>query len=1389
MKFCILSSSALDNSDKKNLILQYQTHLDSPQRMALSVQRWEKIKQNKNTLYSLDDIFFIANDGCFSPQEITSLSKMLQYNRLLRFALLDAFNDTTLEKQITINLDEFLNSDAKVLELAIEAERKRGLQSITHSLFGNSTVSDLVNKCSDFVFRLSDAVLRDLVLKNSPAIVLLNVPELSKRFNKILCLNDVVALFTKQLADWQDEQLYAQTLLNFCREHSPRYLPILFRLINEASSTCDTLIPDSRMLKKRILSYGSGLERLYEENTALFLEFVQDFENLSALFDVIEKPFDFIALLVKKDSSVAEWVITHLLIIVASLLERKKPTMILQIVNFLKRADLFDKIGATFGMHLSRAVNDILNKFEPTYATENNAVFTILGCAVIRNAIQFSDEQVWQLFTSKQTALFADHMISGDSDLWQYFQKKQGHNDHFFQENIYCRQRNYYSNFSVDINRYQRNNMQATAAYVVTNSALWHDFKKIFPKHTVKQVESLHPILKIKLAYDAKNNDDDYQNFLVQYFLSPQGLELFLSDKECITLFCTIATGQQYIECLQQLREFLQKAFLQSPEKSWQIRQLTENLIKLITQDFYFSTKLAAVLNVENLIYFQPYFDVAGLRSLVSSYLLIEYITLQSVTSLKKFLNQVSKNSELVINLCRGLNQIDFNQSSELFSEVISNDSMKMLFKKLTNTEVIDILNDLSDSLRLHMLNLRFMSEKIIEIIVSTKNSLNLTIFMFKNIHQLESIKSKISDQNLLQLLTLPSICLSEDATFHIINAKTEAFTHLVTNREKVLSVIKSNYHFAALLFHNEELFNETCLNVEDCIAMALDTACAKTMGKFQAEKSIKFLNFTVITNYFHLLPVPVQHTLMNRYACLNVLKESKLSRRLNFSPRLNVYDREFDLITLEEFSAQIAELNQKIDTDFFYRGLFGKAAVILRQIHIQLALDFSQVQPTLFKAILNDWVEFSADKFPVLLLFLDDSYYSSMLNLIAVKTIHHILLFIQNLNPDFNNYHCFFNLDLDADQINFVRFLYRLKTLLIRTIAFYQTQLTSEDDSFYGLLILAAQNAPEMLSKLLDKQDFLKIALKLCQHDCSQQENKVLVDGEITLRLLILSHLDHFEISKNDTLLKQVIYQQLNCLPTQICLNSQYNYSLFPFEKLVTIKDKNLTAYFLRQKDYVSNLSVTDLLGLISKNKELLTMLLIYPHLYLKLNNQELIQVINDLQDGIETELSTIKEFLAQNPCYASVLVLHSLFENKESTHNKAVTQFFKTPVFFDLSQFSKKLQKNPLLKSIDEQKINVWLQQITKKHVEFNAFHILQLLIMLVIEPDNEDLSELTSLFSSLLAENLTLEVKNWRVNYVVQAENLKLETATIIEKQINDFTQVKIQKFPESSLSIEP
>lgn len=1338
MKYKCIYLPSFADEDKKNtaIVNSYVQHFMNEQRAKISAQIWKKIKtKNKELIVTLDTIFVILNDGCLIDREFIEFLKIIQGNSQLTLAILAVLQDESELIWPTLDLLKFINeSDAKRLIEEVTLERKKAIAALKDWFYKKSHYfKPTQDYCPSLINKLNDQYLRELVLNNTASVALLINENFASRLSKMVNEKDLVKLFMVEVKPSQ-KQGYILILLDYCSIYHPGILSIIFQLLQDDEST--PLIQNPKEILDRILSCKKELLLFFERNPGLFLSFTLNLIRLFEILKFTEDPVGFLSRMVKT-AQVATRIASNLLLLIEALLEKNQPERSKQVAQFLLNhaSKPINGKSESYSRILSVAVKKILNDISNASVKEFNAVLVILNDIEIRKIVNFNNDELLELLQKKSTRPIIEQIILQDDRLWDLFKPSLKHL--FSRSNTFLRE-DYpyiYSRLNLD-NKIKQTNIDSLSAYLIANGERWLEMKKNSLEQKI--IQQNHPIFLLRIAHEENKPAKYFTEILVNYLMSDDGLLLMNQDQFCLDLFCSLASGKNYIELFQKIDTTLLdiQEHKNLSRKSQYIVQVKNHYIKKILSNYYY-VKAACAINRKNIIFMVDLLREEKLSNCIDGRELLAGLVELNDTNQLEFLQKISSNHSLILQLfiqTKG-DPLSCQQLLKLFNKP---EIIEILFGNLEDKQLLNIINNSSVKITQFLLTAT-PNLTIARVVAKIRTFFHLIEntevikYYLQNPGYVKELAMRMSCQNFIDLLQAKTFCENRECVIEIIRQRHFfPFKQLKNQRTNLLVLIAKNKFFAECIFTQWELFSEIRLPPEILVQLFLEENYDVTTS-YLLENREAYIYF-VIQNIFDILSRNIQQLLTDK---LTISRQPAITNEKNF-----------------------------VETKFKLKDLGGDLELVMHK----------------------NMPHFT-DNFPIKLL-LDNGFYNNLLSMITIETYHNIHVFLQKLPENYLQLQQLFNLNDDVEQLAFVKIIFRIKQLVTSLIIYYHRELkeSCEEmmvDKFLQALSIAAINFPNDLLNSLSEKSFFTTVVACWSFQSAAKKIICVNKGEMLLRFLLLKA--SFELKEITQEVKESLIYELYIQPIKLSEEDiNYIVKLFPITFLIAAKHPQLSGYFLRQPLYVEKFSYKGLLNLIGNSSELIKCALIYRHLYLKFPDS----IIKGLIERSRLSKSSLtKEIAIHLATYAltkSITFEHPLFVGETKTSQFETEARHSTSRFFSpldpaqnknqTESFAQnEINANKFIKgicgsqylTIEEKRFNDLIQKLTETTFFRSKFDLALNLVMLVTEPVIaiyfKNKSEKTIITMS--DDKNTIEI--WRANFQLDEANSQLKE--LLQKEL--------------------
>lgn len=1281
--------------------------------------------------------------------------------------------------------------EVKTLYARVEQERQTAISQLRTWFYEQKQFFKLVSEnCPSLLSGLNDNALKHLIVTNPAAISLLLDKTFTVRFKKILSLEDIIDLFLAKLNAAQSK-IYTMLLLEYCSKNQPDLLHKIFLLLQDIHSP-QIKEKNGEEIKNRILNCGDKLVLFLEENPVFFASLVSRSEMLFEVLALAKNPIIFLTRIVKNVQT-STCVAQRLVLIIAKLLEEATPARSKEVSHFLIHHHTFlnDK-KISFSDLLNAEIKEMLNSIEQYSALELDALFKILEDSETRKLLNFASDEITTLLRNPILKSLIERIIAENIDLFREHTgapqgKDVGRRTTMKEQELFVFSRLWLES---KINQstpsfYTAGRIDPIVAYLIANSEHWQRVKLLLEKASIEQQAAFHPILLQKLAHDNNKSSHKYfSDFLTHFLLSDSYLYL-MTEPYYLDLFCSIASGKQYLLHLLRLEKARDKVQSKNNHYSFQTQAgISENTTLFFTKILnnpYFAIKLASALDrstVSVMAHFLkeeklvPWLDCEEIVSAIANadqfmrYTMLEKVA-ENTPLLRKILAYTKENTLCADQLLMILNDPKIPQP---------------LFSKLEKKHYVEIINNSAFAIINFILTTNHCAsiavslfEVMIEFFHEIQNQQLILHFL-----QLPQFIAKMSHEltydQFVKLLSSKTICESKEIVGSLLQQRDRfPYEKFIRDESTVLNVIAKNKFFAERLFQEWQLFTEARLSPEVLLRIVTEDKYRKTLDFLISDSTLYI--FWVIKAKLDSLHESLQKTIkqnLNFKADVILVKSNPVNLRMLNLP---FNGKVLEASELEEKRRNAEKLEIQGGVHKRYGCLDGHSAIKVEIAHLRLILNFND--NIYFKCSLQNFmndIEKSITphiSFIPLTFLLNDDFYFAFLEM--TKNDEHcnkVSSFLNSLPSDFTLLKDCFDLTNDIHQICFARIIYRLKQLSLSLLSTYADLLNKSfmADSAHRFIANAmntAINFPNEMLKILLSEPALSLVRKcLYEEGITAHENESA--GPVMLRLLLLKAAI---ITKQKIPVINGIIDELYLHTSRYCESAAlYISSIFPVKSLDG--NEHLKGYFLRQPFYVQALERKEIVSLIGNSEEFIGCALTHPHLYKKLNKTD-IEHFAEIYSSKENIKGT-KNILSASPITRPLLE-HFNFTDKDTpaVNGKTSTtkllntlkansshETVKGPLYLNADLWINNFCENKYLRVFKDENSKEFVKTMLDSS-SVSKIGFIYSLIVLITEPSiaknlEEVIKEFTSTFGELTSAFVnTKTVKEWRSDYLKKAE----------------------------------
>lgn len=1193
------NEQAKTESEKVAEVLAYYQNYLKKNRAVWVKAEWEKIKKDPiTTFYTVDTIFLIWKEILRTDlDEFRELLKLVQENSSLRSAfvkILEAEDLTSFMSGWDVITSEdylaFFKGTAATSLSAILENNRSALNELQVSIHTN-LFHEYFRYSRRLFEELNNKLIKNFLNTTPVAVQLLENERIREKISPELESLDLMNMLSLEVPD---KKKFTVGLLDRCVNDNIGALAAFLVDLNKQLPT-----PEIKKVRANVLAASEKLLDLLKNET-IFFSYVDSIANLMELLFVFRDPVSILIDLAKANETIAKWIGQRLILIVAALLKNSDRKRLSEVKRLIQYYD--------GGKLLSSLIRERLEKEErvedPTlYATEMNALFTVLSFQEIRDVVKLTKEPLKALLAKSELYGLFDRLVTEDEQLWKIYIE-------FINKDVE-RIADYQFKFPLitarvivntirlfSIEKLYSTSLTALQAFILTNSIQWETVRNSFQVANIGQGLRLHPIIKLRLEFDRVQTEYiSFREYFFKHISHPENLfhpqTSSIRTKQDWQIVASLGSDDELKKSLEMLIE-RRKAVVTSQPSTAQVNKTIDGFLRTVVGNFYSRTKLIAAINVNNILNLIDIFYYPEMMPYFDGDMLLETLFM-SASNKTEFREKLSIRKDLLLQLFvvedaqEETVRLDNTKSrTSLLKNLLSDENLvNQLFVRFDDQDYLKLINVVSEKILKYIFESKSCEQlklKLLDVIkrfFGTITNVVVLNYIFQKSDIVKAIAESMTFDQFFALITsgMTNEPWMKSLLGHLHHFKLDL---LLKDKAKLLLVLCKNRILGKRLLQQWPIYNASFVLPEE-LFHCLYHAEGKPLDwylKGDAEGVSQKDN-----NYFLSMVRNIIPNLKEKEEILQEYPMLRLPHRDHREPPLEVNLEDKD--SLLEPVIPVKRQSNRFGFDLPEKRIL--------QPHFQRILTAREIGVLFFLTLESQPILIKANLFP-LTIILEEKFYGwlgktnqrvfsyltslprNFLDILKTK-----LLIALPSTPDKNN----------LRQVLLLKILNAWRVLLMNYLCATSNALASDPDNgvlrnnFLQMLYLGCENFPNDVIGFLRREDVPKLCLQslhmqIANHETCQYE------GEILARLLVLWQMIKEPVNLQEERLSKLV-RELNCQPNSL-LKRQFSLILriFPAEYLLSIKDKQLTAYFLRMPRYRENLSRNQTLQLLESDVEL---------------------------------------------------------------------------------------------------------------------------------------------------------------------------------------------------------
>lgn len=1181
----------------QTILDHYDEFITAENLREVASQAWEKIKTNKDYLYTLDTIFYIWHAHILIENELIIFLKLIQKNPVLCQALCDRICDeTTFKNWSSITREqleqEYTSVTVQRLNQQLTTTRLESCSELRDLLRGDKIQLFFLH-CPLFLNGLSVEILQAVITTNPKAIVLFKDKLLANRFAVILMREQLIKMFALSVPV-DDQKEFLQLLLEFCQTRRKGFFGVFFERLRLPS--CSHLLPstnnesltpaDLLQIRKNLIAGADDLLRLFQNNKGLGSIYIRDGQDLVDLLSCSALPLRELSNLCKKDPQVANKVGEHIVKIAAYLFRAMPTDKRAELGQFLlfKPSGTYDYLTLLF--HKVYDNLQALNK--PSLGTIDN--FQILLQPEIRTKLRENKKILTALLNMRWLNGVMDRIIFEDDAIYELVVMNL-----------------------VPINDYSALNFPLTAARrsmekKVVLSQMPNEYERpfspleafalpvsiegfsYFTRLPNNQPDLSNRLVRLKLLHQAQKSTGACSDYVIDH-LSKHPV-LWAGDlcfHECLDLIAFLGSGQHIIVCLSTLYG-LKRMDAPEIDKSIINRSINYLFNYVLTNDYVMS-KVISAITFNNILGVAEIFYHPKMQDYLPSRTMVQAASTLPVEARHSFLLQLASKKVIIKLFAESYYQV---YCQELVNLLDDKNFIDRLFKDFTDVDLYDLLRCLSPVTAEFIFsndNCDVLAQRMINVIISNWKHIDNRTAIHKLFHSQKGLVQFCSRLDLEKLVIVLESMEPKLTQLFLAQSHHIPLESLLADTKNLINIICNNTEFGLYFFASWQNLIGINLVIDQLLYQLFSREHQDVLEKYLDSKIVNFWAM-VRTMINHISPETYKY-LVASYSRLAGLRHDNVEEEINKIHFPSSRDSA-PLVAAALFLVETAEEKSLSNTES--NDLLK--AIVSGEV---------EAYRNLFDAIIKNKISSDSNVLPVILLLNDRFYDFFTENAKHPERYHLVYNYLSSLPRDYLEGLSNLVKESSLSKVAFVKLHNRLNHTTIVYLWNLMTQLQSSVDvqlakRFLDVLSLTVENCCNTIRGFIKTSPlFESIIIKALKLTASG-DIRFNYDGEILLRLLLIKH--HLNMAKesNTSLsqdLKNIVQKFSQELSVQTrslrANNANYVRRLFKSEDMLH-GDIQLVSYLIRH-NLCPRLSENDLLAIAEKASSLGYTMLLYSH------------------------------------------------------------------------------------------------------------------------------------------------------------------------------------------------